>query len=349
MQLYSSLSRIGFLKSYSVKFLFVAFLGIHIPLIGIIFFIVLNKDHHLTAFSIITYTLILTLVATGLTLVILNQLIKPIQRAKKALRSYLDQNELPKLPTYFTDEVGILLQDIQLTVTSVDNLLNEKKDLVSMLSHDLRTPTITMLDTVRLLQESPSERMNLAPYLANLQQVGQKQLDLMDSVLSLLRQDEWTGQTLKKTPVMLGPMIRSAILSMQMTLVAKRLQIVQEIPPKLQVNVEAASFEQVLNNLLVNAVKFSHPGQTISIQAEEKEGNIYIRFRDQGMGFAPETGERLFDRFTKYQKVGTAGEPSNGIGLFLCQKTMQKHGGSLSAQSAGMGQGATFTIELPKK
>ncbi|WP_192822366.1 sensor histidine kinase KdpD [Rufibacter sp. LB8] len=347
MRLYASLSKIKFLNTYAVKFLFVAFLGIHIPLIGIIFFIAFNDDA-LTSLEIILYTLGLTLLATAITLFILHKLIRPIIVANRALRNYITAQQLPNLPMTFTDEVGVLLQDIQNTVTSVDNLLQEKKDLVSMLSHDLRTPTITTLDTVRLLRENPEEQQQLPAYLDNLETVGKKQLELMDSVLTLLRQEDSLTQELVKKPMSLALLVRGTILQLQLPLVAKRLQVKQEIPAELMVSVEATLFGQVLSNVLVNAIKFSNQGQAITLKAEETPTHVLLHLQDTGLGFAPEVHERLFDRFTQYRQVGTAGEATNGIGLFLCQKIMQRHGGTITAHSAGRGQGSTFTLQIPK-
>ncbi|MBA9078540.1 sensor histidine kinase [Rufibacter quisquiliarum] len=348
MQLYRQLSQVGFLRTYSVKFLFVAFLGIHIPLIGIIIFITLNSGHSFTSWGIIAYTLALTLVATGITLVILNQLIKPILLAKEALHGYLINKELPSLPEQYTDEIGVLLRDIQTTVTSVDSLLQEKRDLVSMLSHDLRTPTITILDVVRLLKESPEEQESLPQYLEQIKNVGEKQLQLMDTVLTLLKNEQRMEAAIQKKTVVLAPMIRGTILQLHHLMTQKKLQIKQHVSATLKVNVDPSSFEQVLSNLMVNAVKFSHPGQTISIEAEEKENRLFLHFKDQGIGFAPDAREKIFDRFTQFRQLGTAGEATNGVGLYLCQKIMRQHGGALVAHSAGVGQGATFTIELSK-
>jgi signal transduction histidine kinase len=348
MRLYASLSKLSFLRTYAVKFLFVAFLGIHIPLIGIIFFIAFNGQSF-TSLDIVLCTLGLTLLATAITLFILHRLIMPIQLANGALRKYIISRQLPNLPMMYTDEVGVLLQDIQHTVTSVDELLTEKKDLVAMLSHDLRTPTITVLDTVRLLRENPAERSQIGTYLDNLEVVSQKQLELMDAVLTLLRQEDRMGQELVKKPVSLALLVRNTILALQLPLVNKRLQVKQNIPSDLMVQVEPTLLGQVLSNLLVNAIKFSNPGQVISLALEENENYLLLHIHDNGVGFAPEASAHLFDRFTQYRQVGTAGEATNGIGLFLCQKIMHQHGGSLTAYSAGKGEGATFTMHLPKK
>src|SRR5688572_22159509 len=188
MQLYHLLSRFRFLNRYSYKFLFIAFLGIHIPLLGLIFYIVLSPKPNFSASTIIVFALIFTLVATGITLFILHQLIRPLRIAQQSLTDYLNDRKLPDLPTHFSDEVGVLLHDIQHTVTDLNTLLEEKKDLVSMLSHDLRSPVITMLDAISLLkEETDPETMQL--YLEEMEKMGNKQLELMHSVLQLLKHE----------------------------------------------------------------------------------------------------------------------------------------------------------------
>ena len=112
-KVYNKLHAVKFLKkSYSLKFLFISFIGIHIPLIGIIIFL-LSTDAGLEKSTLIIITLILTLVATASTLFILNSLIKPLIYSKNALQDYISEKKLPNLPTHYKDEVGVLMQLIQ--------------------------------------------------------------------------------------------------------------------------------------------------------------------------------------------------------------------------------------------
>ena len=113
MKLYDKLSNISFLKkSYAFKFLFVAFIGIHIPLIGILFFVLYAKNT-ISPDSILIFALIMTLLATLITLLILNKLIRPILLASKSLDEYRNNRILSELPTQYTDEAGLLMRNIQ--------------------------------------------------------------------------------------------------------------------------------------------------------------------------------------------------------------------------------------------
>ena len=117
MELYRKLSKISFLKkSYAYKFLFVTFIGIHIPLIGLLFY-VLFGEQSVSTHSIIVFTLIMTLLATAVTLLVLKRLIKPIEKASKALSNYRNNRILSDLPMEFEDEAGLLLRNIQKSIS----------------------------------------------------------------------------------------------------------------------------------------------------------------------------------------------------------------------------------------
>ena len=116
MKLYSQLSKIAFLKNrYVAKFLFVAFLGIHIPLIGLVFFVV-YLEHHLSPMNVFLITLVLTLFATVITLIILKNLMIPVMKGSKALLEYRNNLTIPQLPTEYTDEAGVMMRNIQATI-----------------------------------------------------------------------------------------------------------------------------------------------------------------------------------------------------------------------------------------
>lgn len=345
MQLYRFLSRFKFLDRYSYKFLFIAFIGIHIPLLGLIFFIVLTPEPQFSAGTIITSALIFTLLATALTLYILHSLIQPIRLAQKALTAYIKDKKQPDLPTEFTDEVGVLLHDIQFTVAEFSALIQEKRDLFAMLSHDLRSPIITTLDAISLLRdEIDPETMQL--YLNEMEKMGQKQLDLVHSVLKLLKYETGSFNQADLKPVKITPLILDLTEQFELPLRKKRISLQSDLQPA-EVLAEPAVFAQVLSNVLANAIKFTHKGGEIFIETQTLTDITTITIRDNGLGFNPEVAEGLFEKFTEHRKKGTNGEGTNGLGLYLCRQMLQKQDGRIYASSAGKDQGATFTIEIP--
>ena len=345
MKLYSYLSKVRFLNRYSYKFLFIAFLGIHIPLLGLISFIVLSPEPKFSAGSIIAFALLFTLLATGLTLYILHNLIRPIRLAQQALTTYIASKKVPELPVHYTDEVGVLLHDIQFTVKEFNSLLQEKKDLISMLSHDLRSPVITMLDAISLLREEiDPETMQL--YLDEMEKMGQKQLDLVHSVLKLLKYESGNFNKNDLKPVKVNPLLHEIADQFELPLKKKKLTL-HFVLNQAEVLAEPAVFSQVLSNVLVNAIKFTHKGGDIFIESFSDENKTTIQVRDNGLGFDPDAAEALFKKFTEHRKKGTSGEATNGLGLYLCRQMMHKQDGRIYAFSAGKNLGSTFTIEIP--
>lgn len=112
MKLYQFLSGARFLKSYNSKLMFITFLGIHIPLIGIVIALILSPDPSVNKISFFLLTLCLTLLATAVTLLIINALVAPLGKTQRALRKYLEQKAAPGLPENFDDELGRLMHDI---------------------------------------------------------------------------------------------------------------------------------------------------------------------------------------------------------------------------------------------
>lgn len=345
MKYYKLLSRINFLNKYSYKFLFVSFIGIHVPLIGLILFIVLGRGAVLEPVTVISITLLLTLAATGATLYILHQLISPIRLVKSALHEYLTTQKLPNLPTQYTDEVGVLLHDVHHTIIEVDSLLEEKRDLMEILTHDLRSPNINIQQAIQLIEEEkdPEEKKQLHRSIEN---SVAKQLTLIDAVSSLWRHESTGVQLYDLQQVQLSSVLKGVLEQHNATLARKQLVVENRVPERIKACAEPSLIAEVFGNVLSNAIKFSSAGGVISLFGEEKNGKIKIIIKDQGLGFKEDQAEGLFRRFTPFRKKGTEGESSTGLGLYLCRKMLQKQNGSITAHSPGTGQGAVFTIEL---
>ncbi len=346
MNIYAFLARLPFLRRYSLKFLFVAFLGIHIPLLGIISFILLRDEGWLTPGSIFVTTLVLTLLATGITLLILNQLLAPLTLTKSALEAYLSHKTLPDLPLNFTDEAGILMRKVQFTVTSLNDLLDAKRDMVSLLSHDMRTPLGQMVLTAELIKSEKVDA-SVAEYARWIIESGRKQLDLLEYVLKMLQQGDLEITPADLEPVLLGDVLRENLMNFGDVLQTKRLRVVPDFPEQFSLRVKKDLFSQVIQNLLQNSFKFSQPGGEIRVSARAAEGQCLVEIIDQGLGFEPKQTENLFERFTKLGREGTAGERSTGMGLYLSRKIVERHQGTLQACSEGVNRGATFRITLP--
>ncbi len=347
MYIYHSLSQFKPLTKYSYKFLFIAFLGIHIPLIGIIIYILFGNHDVLSRGEVIIWVLIFTLLATGMTLYILNQLLIPLTISKNALENYVRLRTIPNLPVTYKDEAGVLMQKVQNTLMTMDEFVQTKNDMIGLISHDLRSPINRNLGLIDLVI-SENKDPELDTYLKMIQKESQKQINLLGYLLEQLKREEIEIGENQKETVLLQEVITKKLESLGHLIEQKQLQVNLNISDELRIKVDRELFGQVIQNLIHNATKFSNPGQKIDISASLDSDFIKIRITDYGVGFSPSSSELLFQRFTDLGRKGTQGEESTGIGLYLSRRIIERHSGSLKGFSEGKNRGATFEIQLPR-
>lgn len=347
MKLYHTLSQISFLKkSYAFKFLFVAFIGIHIPLIGILFF-VLYFQHDISPMSILIFSLIMTLVATGLTLLILNRLIKPIETASRALADYRSSRKLSALPTEYTDEAGLLMCNIQESIYEAEGFINEKQDLIYMLSHDLKNFAGNPQGLAKLIiSEEPTESIkNLAELICESTNL---QFRYIENFIKLLKEQDEIVRINPETKTILFPNILPFINEqVEQRLFEKKIKlnlVLECVEAKLKI--DEGLLIQVLVNLISNAVKFSYFDSEIKVRIYAEDSKLILTVKDSGIGFDKNQIDELFKKFTKMSRLGTANEGSTGIGLYLCKKIIERNKGRLTAISDGKNRGAEFRIEF---
>ncbi|MBN9689276.1 MAG: hypothetical protein J0M24_03475 [Verrucomicrobia bacterium] len=127
----------------------------------------------------------------------------------------------------------------------------------------------------------------------------------------------------------------------------KRIDLVFNAPPAAPVlTFDAGKIEQVLNNLISNALKFSHSGTRVIVRSEFTPQSVTVSVRDQGQGIPAADLARLFKPFSKASVRSTAGEPSTGLGLAIVRRIVESHGGRIWVESI-VGQGSTFIFTLP--
>lgn len=345
MKLYHNLSKIGFLKkSYAFKFLFVAFIGIHIPLIGILFF-VLYFENSIPATSVLVFSLIMTLLATAITLLVLNQLIKPIAIASKSLNDYRNERKLSVLPTDYSDEAGLLMSNIQESIFEAESFINEKQDLIYMLSHDLKNFAGNPQGLAKLIiEEKPSESIKeLAELICESTNL---QFRYIENFIKLLdEQDQVVKINPEPRKILFTDVLDLVNEQVEQRLIDKNISLSVSIETEeTKLKIDEGLLIQVLVNLISNAVKFSYFDSEIKLRVFTENKCLVITVSDNGIGFSQHQIEELFKKFTKMSRLGTANESSTGIGLYLCKKIIERNKGKLTASSEGTNKGAEFKI-----
>lgn len=347
MKFYEKLSSIGFLKkSYAFKFLFVAFIGIHIPLIGILFFVIYTKNDFTTN-SLLVFSLVMTLIATGGTLWVLKKLIHPIELASKALNDYKINRIIPNLPIHFSDEAGLLLFNIHDSILESESFITEKQDLIYLLSHDLKTfaGNPKSLATM-ILETNPSDAVKELAQLICDSSADQYQY-ISNFIQMLKEQDEMLQTSPEVKSVDLEQIIQIVENQVSQNMNAKKIQLIKKLELKsLELVINPELLTRVIYNLLSNAVKFSFFDSEITIHSCQDNKGLHIKVTDNGLGFDSEDSQKMFDKFTKMSRLGTLDESSTGIGLYLCRQIIERNNGRLTASSEGKHKGAVFTISF---
>jgi two-component system sensor histidine kinase BaeS len=122
---------------------------------------------------------------------------------------------------------------------------------------------------------------------------------------------------------------------------------VQTHPSLIQLSVDPERFHQVLSNLVANAIRHTHTGGTITLAARPESGVICFEVWDTGQGISPETLPYIFDRFYRVSQAREQTRGESGLGLAIARSIVEAHGGTVSAESEGVGKGSTFSIRMP--
>jgi PAS domain S-box-containing protein len=224
---------------------------------------------------------------------------------------------------------------------------NAAKDrFLAMLSHELRTPLSPVLHAVTLLDEHAETSPTLRETLQIIRRNVQLEARLIDDLLDLARIRNGKLQ-LQVQPADAHELLRHALEICQPEMAAGRLKVETRLKARRTIlQADPARLQQIFWNLISNAVKFTPEGGTITIATSDNETSQVLRVevRDTGVGIEPTKLARIFDAFEQASQQAPAGL---GLGLAICKALAEFHGGSISAKSAGLGHGSTFTVTVP--
>lgn len=240
--------------------------------------------------------------------------------------------------------IGVAMQDI----TDLVHLNRARRDLVANISHELRTPITRIrliIEGLFLDADKPKRKASIqslkeiARETDALLWLAQELLDLsmIESGQAILR--------LVKTP--LKQVIDEAIERLESQAETKRLSIVSHVPQKLFALCDADQLKRALGNLLHNAIKWSPPGDAVTITVTENGNEVVVTVFDNGPGVADDVRERIFERF--YQAdVSHSGDEGSGLGLAICKHIIEAHGGRIWAEGNSQGKGGRFVFSILK-
>jgi signal transduction histidine kinase len=222
-----------------------------------------------------------------------------------------------------------------------------KDEFLATLSHELRTPLQAILGYATMLERGTIREPEKA--LAAIVRNATAQTRLVEDMLDVARIASGKLQLVIER-VDLAAAIRGALDAVRPAAAARGVELVERIAADL--GTVAGDFErlqQVAWNLLANAVKFTEPGGTVTIEAECTGSSVRFRVIDTGRGIAPEHLGAVFERFRQVDGSTTRTHGGLGLGLAIVRYLVEAHGGTVEARSEGLGRGATFEVALPAR
>jgi len=236
----------------------------------------------------------------------------------------------------------LVFQDL----TRVRRLETVRRDFISNVSHELRTPLASLKALTETLQEGALEDPPAARRFLSQMETEIDNLTQMVRELLELSRIESGRVPLQRKPCDPCTLIATSVNRMRLQAERAGLTMETECPPDLpSVNADPERIDQVLVNLIHNAVKFTLPGGKIKAGAYVRGGEVAFFVYDTGVGIQPQDLTRIFERFYKSDRSRSGG--GTGLGLSIARYMIETHGGEIWAESTP-GQGSTFTFTLPR-
>jgi len=223
-----------------------------------------------------------------------------------------------------------------------------KSEFVANISHELRTPLQSIIGFSELGMVRSGAAVKLGAMFGDIHAAGQRMLALVNDLLDVSKIESTVGTFhLERTDV--RSLVRDVVGELKQLLAARRLNVELDLSEgALVAKVDPTRFQQVVRNVMANAIRFSPEGQTIDVAGHiDADNRIHITVTDRGPGIPPGEVDKIFEAFVQSSKTKD-GSGGTGLGLAICRKILQAHGGEIRASNNDEG-GSTFHILLPAR
>lgn len=256
---------------------------------------------------------------------------------------YLKAHFVPLRQTSGQEKVVILIYD----VTTMKQWQQLRSDFVANASHELRTPLTAIRGyTETLIDGAMEDQVTARSFLKIIERESERLTRIVEDLLDLSRLER--KAPLNKELFELNALADQVTAKYDITAQKKGVIIENNIPSGVEVYADFDWLEQVLLNLVDNAVKYSKKDEKVIINAQKKSTEVEVSIADKGMGIPYEDLPRIFERFYRVDKSRSRSLGGTGLGLAIVKHIIESHGGKISVASA-LGEGTTITFTLPKE
>jgi len=273
--------------------------------------------------------------------------LRPVAAITDAANTIKATDLSARLPTHFgvQDEMTDLAETFNSMIERLEASFNRERRFSSNAAHELLTPLTTMRSSVEVAlrkeRDIPKYQKTLQTILLDVD----KMTETVRGLLELSRAERLAE--VPRTPVDLSRLSRDHMQWFQERAKGRGVQLALSIEPAVSVMGEASLLGEVLDNLIDNALKYTPQGGRITLEVEGDKHESRLRVSDSGIGFSPEQGEQLFDRFYRADISEVQAQSGSGLGLTVVRMIVHAYGGVLSARSEGFHQGSTFEVRFP--
>jgi len=275
-------------------------------------------------------------------------LFSTIQTARRARRRQYEIRDHLALRRRAEEERERLLAAEQAARAEVEAATRAKDDFLAVVSHELRTPLQAMLGWVRALRSRQLDAATAARALEAVERNTWVQAQLIEDLLDVSR--IVAGKLrVEPVPIPLTPVIEAAVDALKTTAEEKSLRLESVVDqPDVHVSGDAGRLQQVVWNLLANAIKFTPQGGRVQVRLSASDTHATVAVADTGPGISREVQPHLFERFRQGDSTRTRAHGGLGLGLAIVRHLVDLHGGKVEVQSPADDWSAVFTVSLPR-
>ncbi len=247
------------------------------------------------------------------------------------------------------DQLAALANSLERANLRLKELDQQKTEFLSIASHQLRTPLSIIKGYIELIEDGVYGKLpkKAEPVLVDMNESNERLVKLVDEFLDITRiEQERTKFNFEKLD--LKDTIASVLKELSQKSKSKRLVVQTDILPKdTVVDMDEEKIRHVVFNFVDNAIKYSDKG-TIKVSVNEEDSGFCLRVKDQGFGFEKEDEVNFFQKFYRGKNVVGTNVNGTGLGIYVCKKFIEAHGGKVWAKSPGLGKGSEFGFWIPK-
>lgn len=287
----------------------------------------------------------LSLILTVITVFVLSKVItQPILQMKKAAEQLSNGDHHVELSVHRKDELGDLATSINRLSEDLERLKNERNEFLGRISHELRTPLTYMKGYTDIISRTNISAMDRDKYIRIIQEESEYLTYLIKNLFELAQIDH-NEFDITKEKVNYGNLIKIVIDRIHPALEEKNIELTFNCPDHIILMVDSERMQQVLLNILDNAIKFTPEGQQIKINVSQNKNKVFTAISDTGEGISEEDIPFIFERLYRAEQSRSRASGGSGLGLAIAKEIVELHAGTIRVEST-LDKGTTFIISL---